>query len=377
MLATRVLDDETPAAAVAHDGRALVYATPGADSSLGSPRPELRASILSGVVASSVSSTRAPARGTTRVLRTFAPFRLTDGSTGVVAIDKDYAPIAGTARQAAIAVAAVLELVLVLLWLCLIPMMRRPTRRFHRQLDTIAQLALHDDLTGLANRAQPRRRLDELCDGPPDARAFSVFFIDLDRFKEVNDTLGHDRGNELLVEVANRLSRRVGEGELVARLGGDEFAVVQRGRDRRDAALLRSRERLRTAIARLFEVAGIGLRAAGEHRHRRRPGARHDARRAAPLRRHRDVRRQALGRRRGCTRASSTTTRPCASRMTGELRRALERRELVVYYQPQFDLAEGRIRGAEALVRWRHPTLGLVEPEQFLAAIEHAGLTRR
>ena len=298
-----------------------------------------------------------------------------DGSNGVVAIDKDYAPIARTARQAAIAVAAILELVLVLLWLCLIPMMRSATRRFHRQLDTIAHLALHDDLTGLPNRAKLGGRLDELCDGKPEALAFSVFFIDLDRFKEVNDTLGHDRGNELLVEIANRLSAAVGPRELVARLGGDEFAVVSENATDATSALVLA-ERLRAVIAELFEVAdialepqaSIGIAVAPHH------GTTRDE-----LLRCADIAMYAA-KRSGAPRVYARELddhSPVRLAMTGELRRALDRRELVVYYQPQFDLVEGRLRGVEALVRWRHPSLGVLEPEQFLGAIEHAGLTRR
>ena len=374
LLVTRVLDDETLAAAVATPDGRVVAATPGAGISLGALQPELRTSIRSGIVASEVVESRTGSR-TSRVLRTFAPFRLTDGSTGVVAIDKDYGPIASTARQAAITVAAVLELVLVLLWLCLIPMMRSATRRFHRQLDTIAHLALHDDLTGLPNRAKLGGRLDELCDRPPAAIAFSVFFIDLDRFKEVNDTLGHDRGNELLVEVAKRLSAALGPGELVARLGGDEFAVVTEDAADATSALIVA-ERLRSVIAELFEIAGIalepqasiGIAVAPQH------GTTRDE-----LLRCADIAMYAA-KRSGAPRVYARELddhSPVRLAMTGELRGALDRRELVVYYQPQFDLAEGRIRGAEALVRWRHPSLGLLEPEQFLAAIEHAGLTRR
>jgi diguanylate cyclase (GGDEF)-like protein len=374
LLETRVLDDDTPAAAVATPGGRVVCATPGADSALGSLSPVLRESILSGVVTSAVVDARTDGE-TTRVLRTYSPFRLNDGSAGVVAIDKDYAPIARSARQAAIAVAAILELVLIFLWLCLIPMMRRATKSIHRQLDTIAQLALHDDLTGLANRAHLSAHLDELCEPPSDPRAFSVFFIDLDRFKDVNDTLGHDRGNELLVEVAHRLSHAVGDGELVARLGGDEFAVVSENAADADAALALA-ERLSAAMGGRFEVAGIGLEPQASIGIALAPAhgsTRDELLRCADIAMYAAKR---LGAPRVYARELDDHS-PVRLGMAGELRRALERRELVVYYQPQFDLAEGRIRGAEALVRWRHPTLGLVEPDRFLAAIEPAGLTRR
>ena len=325
LLETRVLDDETPAAAVATaDGR-VVYATPGADSSLGSLSPVLRESILSGVVTSALVDARTDGE-TTRVLRTYSPFRLNDGSTGVVAIDKDYAPIARSARQAAIAVAAILELVLIFLWLCLIPMMRRATKSIHRQLDTIAQLALHDDLTGLANRARLGAHLDELCEPPSGPRAFSVFFIDLDRFKDVNDTLGHDRGNELLVEVAHRLSRAVGEGELVARLGGDEFAVVSENATDADAALSLA-ERLSAAMGGMFEIAGIGLEPQASIGIALAPA--HGSTRDELLR-CADIAMYAA-KRSGAPRVYARELddhSPVRLGMAGELRRALERREL-------------------------------------------------
>ena len=124
-------------------------------------------------------------------------------------------PIAAAARRAAITVAVVLEGVLLALWLCLFPIMRSVTRRMNRQLDTIAHQALHDDLTGLANRTQFGQRLDEALEAEVgEEKALTVFFIDLERFKEVNDALGHELGNELLTVVAARLDDVVGEGEL-------------------------------------------------------------------------------------------------------------------------------------------------------------------
>ena len=378
LLETRVLDDETPAAAVATaDGR-VVYATPGADSSLGSLSPVLRESILSGVVTSALVDARTDGE-TTRVLRTYSPFRLNDGSTGVVAIDKDYAPIARSARQAAIAVAAILELVLIFLWLCLIPMMRRATKSIHRQLDTIAQLALHDDLTGLANRARLGAHLDELCEPPSGPRAFSVFFIDLDRFKDVNDTLGHDRGDELLVEVARRLSRRGRRGRARRTARRRRVRGRERERDRRRRRALTRRAALgrdRAACSR-SPASVWSRRRASASRSPRRTARRATSCSAAPT----SPCTPPSGRaRRGCTPESSTTTHPCALGWPASSAAPSSGGELVADYQPQFDLAEGRIRGAEALVRWRHPTLGLVEPDQFLAAGRaggpHATLTR-
>jgi diguanylate cyclase (GGDEF)-like protein len=371
----RVLDRETIAAAVASVDRRIVYTTRGGEIRPATWSPERIAKVLTGRVDSEIVSTRVGDHAV-RVLRTYAPFRLADGSRGIVAVDKDYGPIASAARNAAIAVAAVLEIVLVFLWLCLIPMMRSATRRIHRQLDTIAHLALHDDLTGLPNRTRLGAHLDELLDPEREPRAFAVFFIDLDGFKEVNDTLGHDHGNELLVEVASRLRASCADGDLVARLGGDEFAVVSEQAGEATIQALALADRLRVEMAEVFDVAGIalepqasiGIALAPTH------GTSRDE-----LLRCADIAMYAA-KRLGAPQVfapeldDNTTVRLA---MTGELRRALERHELVLFYQPQFDLGAGRVRSAEALVRWRHPSQGLLAPDRFLAAIERAGLTRR
>jgi diguanylate cyclase (GGDEF)-like protein len=372
LFAARVLDDETLAAAViAPDGRA-VYATTAAEAGGRLGSQELLGRALSGAVVSELVSTdvRGEAK---RVLRTYAPFRLTGGTTGVVVVDKDYAPIASAARQAAIAVAAVLEFVLLSLWLCLIPIMRTVTRRIHRQLDTIAHLALHDDLTGLPNRAQFGSRLDELL-GRGGTSRFTVLFIDLDRFKDVNDTLGHDRGNELLVAIANRLEASLGPHELVARLGGDEFAVLSE-RALTEPAALALAQRLLMVISKACEIAGVSIELQASIGIALAPA--HGRSRDELLRRA-DIAMYAA-KRAGVPRVFTPELddhSPIRLAMTGELRRALERRELVVFYQPQVDLRRGVVRGVEALVRWQHPSRGLLEPIAFLNVVEHAGLMR-
>jgi diguanylate cyclase (GGDEF)-like protein len=371
---TRVLDEQTLAAAIVTDDARPAYSTEGAPAVSRAELQENMAKALAGIVTGDVVSTRIGTESK-KVLRTYAPFRLSDGSNGAVVVDKDYAPIASAAREAAIAVAAILELVLVALWLCLIPIMRTVTKRIHRQLDTIAYMALHDELTGLPNRTQLGSRLDDLLAAREGNVRLAVFFIDLDRFKEVNDTLGHDRGNDLLVEISKRLDAALGRGELVARLGGDEFAVIsERAVDAESALVLA--ERLRSVIADLFEIAGIsiepqasiGIALAPEH------GATRD-----DLLRRADIAMYAA-KRTGVPQVFVSELddhSPVRLAMSGELRRALEGGELVVYYQPQYDLVRGKVRGAEALVRWAHPTRGILEPKAFLSAVEHTGLMRQ
>ena len=374
ILTARVLDDGTPASAIATAGGRLVYATQRPSAGSAPLTRELLGKARGGTVASELVKTNVNG-ASMKVFRAYAPFRLEDGTLGVLVVDKDYGPIAAAARRAAITVGAVLELVLLSLWLCLFPIMRSVTRRMNRQLDTIAHQALHDDLTGLANRTQFGQRLDEALeveDG--EEKALAVFFIDLERFKEVNDALGHDWGNELLSVVAARLDDVVGEGELVARLGGDEFGVLsERATD--EAAATAVAERLRRAIALPCEIAGVSLEVQGSVGIALAPE--HGTTRDELLRRA-DIAMYAA-KRIGAPQVFSPAlddNSPLRLAMTGELRRGIEGHELVVLYQPQVDLREGVVSGAEALVRWRHPTRGFLSPDAFLAAAEQSGLMR-
>ena len=374
ILTARVLDEATPASAIATAGGRLVSATEVAGAGSAPLTRELLGTALGGTVASELITTEVKG-ASTKVFRAYAPFRLEDGTAGVLVVDKDYGPIAAAARRAAITVAVVLEGVLLALWLCLFPIMRSVTRRMNRQLDTIAHQALHDDLTGLANRTQFGQRLDEALEAEVgEEKALTVFFIDLERFKEVNDALGHKLGNELLTVVAARLDDVVGEGELVARLGGDEFGVLsERATD--EAAATAVAERLRSAIALPCEIAGVSLEVQGSIGIAIAPE--HGTTRDELLRRA-DIAMYAA-KRIGAPQVFSPgldDNSPLRLAMTGELRRAIESGELAVFYQPQVDLREGRVRGAEALVRWRHPRRGFLLPDAFLTAAEQGGLMR-
>jgi diguanylate cyclase (GGDEF)-like protein len=370
----RVLDKGTVAAAVAtRDGR-LVYATNDAYSGTRVQRTGPLGQALGGAVSSEMTSIAFEGRSL-RVLRAYAPFRLADGTTGVLLVDQDYGPIASAARRAAITVATVLELVLLSLWLCLFPILRSATRRMRRQLDTIAHQALHDDLTGLANRTQFGATLDEALRKDEEAPiALAVLFIDLERFKEVNDVLGHDAGNELLTIVARRLAETLEPGELVARLGGDEFGVISE-RSTDEASALALAERLGTAVAKPCDIAGVSLEVHGSIGIALAP--RHGTTREQLLRRA-DIAMYAAKRvgEPQVFDASLDDSSPARLAITGELRRAIEQGQLVVHYQPQIDLRHGVVRGAEALVRWRHPRRGFLGPDAFLAAAEQGGLMR-
>jgi diguanylate cyclase (GGDEF)-like protein len=198
--------------------------------------------------------------------------------------------------------------------------------------------------------------------------------IDLDHFKEVNDTLGHAKGDELLKQVAVRISAAVGEGTLVARLGGDEFAIVlARAQEAGDAGTVLERliATLASAYAlgpdRVFISASIGVASY--------PDAGLEA---VPLLRHADQAMYAAkkaGRNRYCHfHQSLQDAAHQRALLTSGLRDALARREFALQYQPIFELATGRLHKAEALVRWHRPGAGMVSPAEFIPLAESSGL---
>ncbi len=185
------------------------------------------------------SAATSPPSSERKSLRTYAPVAVR-GGTGVVVIHQDYEPIARAANATFLPVAGIFEAVLILLFVALVPILRRVTVRIRRQMD-------YDELTGLANRSLFRRRVQD--------RSGAVLLLDVDHFKEVNDALGHELGDELLRGVGERLAALCRD-ETVARLGGDEFAVLlpqgseSRRRPSRPSSTRRSSSRSSSAASR-------------------------------------------------------------------------------------------------------------------------------
>jgi diguanylate cyclase (GGDEF)-like protein len=224
----------------------------------------------------------------------------------------------------------------------------------------------HDGLTGLANRALFRDRLAEALGGRADV---TVLLIDLDDFKTVNDSLGHAVGDRLLVSVAEALRTEVGERGLPARLGGDEFAVLLTdGITIGECVARHLLDTLSRPIGgdRLLVQASIGIATAS-----------HATTLDAVLR-HADVAMYAAKQRgkAGYVRYVPGMEEPVLAhiQLGGELRRALDEGEFLVHYQPVMGLVDGRVIGVEALVRWMHPTRGMVSPAEFIPAAERTGL---
>ena len=250
----------------------------------------------------------------------------------------------------------------------------RALRRAEATARALEHQATHDALTALTNRALFQGRLEQALAGAArGGDAVAVLFLDLDRFKVVNDSLGHAAGDDLLVAVAGRLAGCVRGGDTVARLGGDEFAVLLAGLGvGREAT--RTAERIIRALDAPFRLGGhdvvtatsIGIAVGGT------------GHAAVDLLRDADValyRAKARGRGRYAVFDATMNVRALERlELEADLRRALRRGEFEVYYQPKVDLATGHLAGLEALVRWRHPVRGVVEPGAFIPVAEETGL---
>jgi diguanylate cyclase (GGDEF)-like protein/PAS domain S-box-containing protein len=241
--------------------------------------------------------------------------------------------------------------------------------------DALAHQAIHDPLTGLPNRLHFVERLGrELAEAEQRGERIAVLFLDLDRFKIVNDSLGHSAGDRLLVAVADRLSATMGPTDVVARFGGDEFTILCHNVTSEETAELVA-ERLAEAIARpvaliegeVFVTASVGIALSG--------GA---ADTPETLLRNADAamyRAKELGRDRAELFDAREHHRAVDDLRTGNaLHRAIERGELRVHYQPMIDLDHGSLMGFEALIRWEHPERGLVPPMEFVPLAEETGL---
>jgi diguanylate cyclase (GGDEF)-like protein/PAS domain S-box-containing protein len=238
----------------------------------------------------------------------------------------------------------------------------------------ISFLAYHDGLTGLENRLGLRSRLDEMLQrSRVCGTSLAMLMIDLDRFKHVNDTLGHDIGDELLVEIARRLRATVRECDIVARLGGDEFVLVLDD--------LPDEKHVSAAVQKLFRELRGNFRLSGGTVYTtcsmgisRFP---RDGADGSTLLKHADLAMYTAKANGGDSyRLFENDMRPGTDRLSleVELRDALERNELELYYQPRIDTLSGRPTAVEALLRWRHPTRGLVLPGSFIPIAEETGL---
>lgn len=245
--------------------------------------------------------------------------------------------------------------------------------------DNIRRLAFYDPLTRLPNRQLLQDRLQQaLASSSHSQYAGALLFIDLDNFKALNDTLGHEKGDLLLQQVANRLTHCVRESDTVARLGGDEFVIILSDQhDRREDVALRARavaEKVLDNLGQPFSIAGneqhsaasIGVALFQGHR-----DTVSDLLKRADLAMY-----QAKGAGRNTVRFFNQDMQAAVSAraaLEADLRQGLRERQFLLHYQPQVD-EDGRMIGTEALLRWQHPRRGMVPPDRFILVSEETGL---
>ena len=319
-----------------------------------------------------------PSGTVARRLDVYTPVRFGTGpirgvAEVVLSYDETGAAVAGATRTILYVVFAGL----LLLWLLLFRTVHTASKRLRFQAGENARLALQDPLTGLPNRRLFGDRLERAAmisgrTGLP----LALLVLDIDRFKDVNDTLGHPRGDALLVQVAERLTRIMRESDTVARLGGDEFAVLLPVVDSVVAAEGLAR-RVATVFDQPFNLDGLILHVDGSIGLAVMPNHGDDI---DTLMARADIAMytaKSSGMGLATYSAADAHAEHGSGRLMllGDLRRALDvDDQLHMHYQPKIDLRTGEVIGLEALLRWNHPELGNVPPDQFIPAAEQTGL---
>ncbi|MFN8159187.1 MAG: EAL domain-containing protein [Candidatus Nanopelagicales bacterium] len=294
---------------------------------------------------------------------------------GVAEVALDYSATEAATASAVRTVALVIGIGLLGVWLLLFRTVHGASRRLRRTSDENARLALLDPLTGLPNRRLLSERLElAAAEAQLHGTHVGLLLLDVDRFKEINDSLGHDRGDQLLVQVAERLSAITRETDTVARLGGDEFAILLKTvRSVEDATAFAGR--VLGVFAEPYDIDGLVLHVETSLGLALLPDHADDVQ---TLMKRADVAMYvAKAGRRGMSvyEADGDANSPARLILLGDLRRALDDRDqLSVHYQPKLDLRTGEIVGLEALLRWKHPVRGNVPPGEFVPLAEQTGL---
>jgi diguanylate cyclase (GGDEF)-like protein len=310
-----------------------------------------------------------------RAVEVYVPLLADDSSQriGVLEVYLPYAPIAADVSSGQDILDLTLLVGLLVLWAVLLGVSTSVTRRIRRAATVNAYLASHDVLTGLPNRA----RLEELTAATVTAsdteRPAAVAILDLDRFKQVNDTLGHGSGDVLLTQIAQRLAAQLRDTDHLARLGGNEFGVVL-GEVHGPSEAVEILSRLREAVNQPLMVDGIPLALEASVGFALAPQDGTDI--GTLLTRAEIAMYVAKDRHLGVVHFRPDHNRHDAATLSlvAELADGIADDQLVLHYQPKTELRSGRVTAIEALVRWNHPTRGLLYPDTFLPAAEQTEL---
>jgi diguanylate cyclase len=308
------------------------------------------------------------------VLVVYTPIQTGHTVAGVAEVALPYAPTQSRQDRTILTMALVVFGTFLIAWLLMFRTVHRASRRLREQAVENERLALLDPLTGLPNRRLLTDRLERAVMSAERAGGVvALMILDVDRFKEVNDTLGHDRGDTLLKLVADRLLTRVREVDTVARLGGDEFAVLAPGlHSVLDAERLA--RRIHTAFDRPFEVDQLMLHVDSSLGVAVMPG---HAENAAELMQRADMAMYGAKQARLGTllfQPEHDGTSADRLMLLGDLRSAIGGDQLQVYYQPTIDLQSDAVVGFEALLRWTHPERGPIPPGEFIPLAETTGM---
>jgi diguanylate cyclase (GGDEF)-like protein len=314
------------------------------------------------------------------VLAVFVPLNLGQSQppVGSVEVSLPYGPIQSSISRQTHRIEVMLFLGLFVLWGTLLTVVAYASQRLRRQAAEKEELALSDSLTGLANRTMFQEAIGAAISGSGRRKvAGAVMLMDLDRFKDVNDTLGHHNGDLLLQRIGARLDSVLRNTATVARLGGDEFAILLRETHDRQSVVPVVRRVLKV-LEEPVVVGGLALQVEASVGIAIFP---ENGRTVDAVMRAADVAMYVAKEQRSGYEfydEDGHEHRHDAGRLAliGELRRAMDEAELVLHYQPKVDLRTGQAKGVEALARWSHPERGMLSPDEFIPLAERSNLLR-
>ena len=311
-----------------------------------------------------------------RVLSIYVPLKSESNLVpdGFAEIRIPYEPIAEKINEDSNRIALIIAAGFLTLVLIILRIVDRASKRLRTEVADHQRQALHDPLTGLPNRTLFADRVQQsIKQAGRNKTGLGVMLLDLDRFKEINDTLGHHHGDLLLQQIGPRLTKLLRDTDSVARLGGDEFAVMMI--DVTDpAAVVHVADKIRRELQKPIRVQGLSLHVDASIGIALHP---HHGSDVDTLLQRADVA-MYMAKSEGTGRALYTADRdensPGRLALMGELRHAIDSGELLLHYQPQVHLRTGEVKGVEALVRWDHPMRGLLPSSEFVPIAENTGL---